>query len=128
MVQFAHMKKYLLKIISLVICIEGVYLLVYLINFIHLYYEPAPQFIIASIILLAGALCLIASGIGLFKNKNWSITMSWVLILLPTFMSVIYGFFLIQIPLLGHPDILFLNSIIVIFLTLQWKRLPNHRS
>ncbi len=115
------MKKYLINLVSVILIIEGAYMLFKIVPDALIHFQLS-YLIIYSMIFIS-PIFLILAGIGLFLKENWAIVLSWFPIVLSILLIISVP--RIKIPLLGNYLVLVLNIVISVILSIQWRKLKD---
>jgi hypothetical protein len=118
------MKKYIQNIVALLFLLQGIYVVyrfaLIFMRFINTFDYSAYE-IYAYTAFIGTAVLFICAGIGLFSGKRWSIILAWVAVLLPQILKLIEP--RSNIPLEYNYIILVINTLIMIYLSVQWKKI-----
>lgn len=121
------MKKYINKIIALLLLIEGLYLLysfaLIFIKFISTFTSSNMGSVYILAVYVATIILFIVASIGLLRNKNWAIICGWVAMILPQLLKLVVPF--AQMPLQNNYLVLVINVLVLLYLSTQWGKLKT---
>ncbi len=125
-VLYCYMKKYINNALGLLLLAEGLLLLyrfIFLMKIRDIFDMGSllPMFVL--VIYVATMILFIFAGIGVWKSKNWAIICGWTALLLPEILKLIVPS--ARSPLNDNYYILIVNLLILIYLSLQWKKKVN---
>ncbi|MDE1966627.1 MAG: hypothetical protein KGI45_00960 [Patescibacteria group bacterium] len=120
------MNKNLFRMAGAVLCLEALYLLYIYSQIYKILFAAASSTstaIEAITYVLIGPALLIVSVIGTLTVKRWSIITLWAMLIVTFAFSVAFGHSWPALFLYGNIQVWFIDLILAIFLTMEWKRL-----
>ena len=122
------MKNYINKFLAILLFLEGFYFLYNMAaNYNKFINSFDPSLLTVYVIVLSvyviSMVMFIASGVGVWESRRWSIICGWIAIILPQLLKLILP--TARIPLNYNVTVFVINILILCYLSSQWRILKH---